>query len=64
MFHKIVFIHTKLNIAKKVDDREVTLRSVKPKKQLKERQPFNTNWQHKLKTFHPFDLNEKEEYSF
>ena len=45
-----------------IDDLEVTLfEKCETHKQLKEREKF---WQHKLKTFYPLGLNEKEEYLF
>ena len=45
-----------------IDDWKVTLYGkCETHKQLKERETF---WQHKLKTFYPLDLNEKEEYLF
>ena len=45
-----------------IDDWEVTLfEKCETHKQLKERETF---WQHKLKTFYPLGLNEKEEYLF
>ena len=45
-----------------IDDWEVTLfEKCETHKQLKERETF---WQHKLKTFYPLGLNEKEEYIF
>ena len=47
---------------KGIDDWEVTLfEKCETHKQLKERDTF---WQHKLKTFHPPGLNEKQEYLF
>ena len=47
---------------KGIDDWEVTLfEKCETHKQLKERETF---WQHKLKTFYPLGLNEKEEYLF
>ena len=45
-----------------IDDWEVTLfEQCETYKQLRERETF---WQHKLKTFYPLGLNEKEEYLF
>ena len=45
-----------------IDDLEVTLfQKCEAHKRLKEREMF---WQHKLKTFYPLGLNEKEEYLF
>ena len=45
-----------------IDDWEVTLfEKCETHKQLKERETF---WQHKLKTFYPLGLNEREEYLF
>ena len=47
---------------KGIDDWEVTLfENCETHKQLKERE---TLWQHKLRTFYPLGLNEKEEYLF
>ena len=47
---------------KGIDDWDVTLlENCETHKQLKERETF---WQHKLKTFYPLGLNEKEEYLF
>ena len=47
---------------KGIDDWEVTLfEKCETHKQLNERETF---WQHKLKTFYPLSLNEKEEYLF
>ena len=44
-----------------IDDWEVTLfEKCEKHKQLKEREAF---WQHKMKTFNPLGLNEKEEYA-
>ena len=45
-----------------IDDYEVTLfEKCEMHKQRKERETF---WRHKLKTFYPLGLNEKEEYLF
>ena len=47
---------------KGIDDWEFTLfEKCETRKQLEEREPF---WQHKLKTFYPLALNEKEEDLF
>ena len=61
-YHRSVFIHTIFKIARGIDDWEVTLvEKCETHKQLKERE---TLWQHKLKTFYPLGLNEKEECLF
>ena len=45
-----------------IDDWEFTLfEQCEAHKQLKERETF---WQHRLKTFYPLGLNEKEEYLY
>ena len=50
------------NCRRDIGDWEVTLfEKCEARKQLKETETF---WQHKLKTFYPLDLNEKEEYLF
>ena len=60
MYHRGVFIHTVYKIA--TADWEVTLfEKCETHKQLKKRETF---WHHKLKTFYPLGLNEKEEYLF
>ena len=63
MYHRSVFIHTIFKIATEVlMIWEVTLfDKCETHKQLKERETF---WQHKLKTFYPLGLNEKDEYLF
>ena len=60
MYHRGVFIHTVYKTA--TADWEVTLfEKCETHKQLKKRETF---WHHKLKTFYPLGLNEKEEYLF
>ena len=50
------------NCRRDIGDWEVTLfEKCEARKQLKKTETF---WQHKLKTFYPLDLNEKEEYLF
>ena len=59
---KRFYPHSVQDCHKSIDDWEVTLfEKCETHKQLKERETF---WQHKLKTFYPLDLNEKEEYLF
>ena len=54
--------HYQQDCHKGVNDWEVILfEKCETQKQIKERETF---WQHKLKTFYPLDLNEKEEYLF
>ena len=62
-YHRSFFIETTLkNCHTGIDDWEVTLfEKCETDKQLKERETF---WQHKLKSFYPISLNEKEEYLF
>ena len=45
-----------------IDDRQFTLtEQCETHEQLKERETF---WQHRLKTFYPYGLNEKKEYLY
>ena len=62
MYHKSVFIHTIYKIATKVMiiGKSLYLRSMKRSNNLKK----GNMWQNKLKSFHPFRLNEIEEYLF
>ena len=46
----------------RIDDRQFTLiEQCETHEELKERETF---WQHRLKTFYPYDLNEKREYLY
>ena len=62
MYHKSDFIHTIYKIATKVMiiGKSLYLRSMKRSNNLKK----GNMWQNKLKSFHPFRLNEIEEYLF
>ena len=59
-YHNNVFINIMGNTG--TDDWQFTLiEQCETHKQLKERETF---WQHRLKTFYPYGLNEKKEYLY
>ena len=61
-YHSNIFMNIMANSHNGIDDWQFTLiEQCETHEQLKERETF---WQHRLKTFYPYGLNEKKEYLY